>query len=129
MRKIVSALVSLSLLVPLLALAQAPTSCTLSHDVGVTGCPTSGTCNFNTNNQCGLCCVLDAVMTASDWIFAALLLIVALFVIWGGFTIATAGGSPEKVSSGRNSILYALIGLAVALLSKAFPALIRALIQ
>ena len=127
MKKILSALVSLSLLVPMIAFAQA-TQCTMAHNVGVAGCPTTGSCVFAANPLCGLCCVLNALYTATDWIFIVLMVVVALMVAWGGFTIATAAGAPEKVASGRNFILYALIGLAVALLARALPALVRALL-
>jgi hypothetical protein len=40
----------------------------------------------------------------------------ALCAIFGGFQIITAGGSVEKVETGRRWIMYALVGLAVVLL-------------
>ena len=131
MKKVVSALVLASLMLPIAALAQPATQCTITHSEvgGLTGCPSSGVCAFATNPLCGACCVLEAVYTVADWIFFALIAIVALLVIWGGFTIATAGGAPDKVGQGRNFILYAMIGLALALLSRAIPALVRALIS
>jgi len=36
-----------------------------------------------------------------------------------------SAGSPEKVSSGRQYIMYAAIGLIVGLLAKAIPSLVR----
>lgn len=41
--------------------------------------------------------------------------IVAVMVIWGGFQIMTAGGDTSKVKQGRETITYAVIGLAVVL--------------
>ncbi len=38
-------------------------------------------------------------------------------VLYGAFQIMTAGGKPEQVSSGRKTILYAVIGYAVVLLA------------
>ncbi|GAH61373.1 unnamed protein product, partial [marine sediment metagenome] len=49
----------------------------------------------------------------------------AIMVLFGAFTLLTAGGAPEKVTSGRNYIIYAAIGLAVGLFAKAIPALVR----
>ncbi|MEK7174573.1 MAG: hypothetical protein AAB759_02855 [Patescibacteria group bacterium] len=43
--------------------------------------------------------------------------IVAVMVLYGAFQIMTAGGKPEQVSSGRKTILYAVIGYAVVLLA------------
>ena len=51
--------------------------------------------------------------------------IVAIMVIWGGFQIMTAGGSEEKISSGRKTILYAAIGFAVVLLASQIVPLIN----
>lgn len=134
MKKALSILVLASVIAPLAALAQAPaTGCNISHTLGVTGCPPSGSsCVFTdlvTYPMCGMCCILDAVHTVTDWIFYGLMVVVGLLVVWGGFTIATAGGDPAKVGAGRSSILYAMIGLAVALLSQAIPAVVTALVS
>jgi len=68
MKKVVSALVLASLMLPVMALAQAPaTGCTIAHSEvdALTGCPAGGgTCDFAVNPMCGACCVLDAVYTA-----------------------------------------------------------------
>ena len=118
------------LAIPLLSLSQSgpATSCNLTHDVGVTGCPAAGVCNFDTNSQCGMCCVLNAVYTVTDWVFFLLVAVVSLLVIYGGFTIATAGGAPEKVNSGRGLILWAMIGFAVALLARAIPSIVKSVL-
>jgi hypothetical protein len=50
-------------------------------------------------------------------------------IVIGAFNIITAGGSPEKVTAGRNYILYALIGMVVAFFAKAIPAIVSALIR
>lgn len=128
MKKILVASLLATSLLPVIALAQPADQCTMSHDVGITGCPTSGVCNFTTNQICGICCVMNAIMTVTDWVFFVLIAVVALLVIWGGFTIATAGGAPDKVNQGRNFILFAMLGFAVALLARAIPAVVRAVL-
>jgi hypothetical protein len=116
-----------ALAVPLFVLAQPPTSCTITNNIGITGC-SLGLCDFTTNNLCGICCVMNAIFTITNWIFFALIAIVALLVIFGGFTIATAGGDPGKVNTGRNYILFSMIGFGVALLSRAIPSVVKALL-
>ena len=128
MKKILAVSLLVASFLPVIALAQPADQCTMSHDVGITNCPTSGVCNFTTNQMCGVCCVMNAIFTVTDWIFFALVAIVALLVIWGGFTIATAGGAPDKVNTGRNFILYAMLGFAVALLARAIPSVVRAVL-
>jgi len=135
MKKILSALVLInflvSLLVPTVALAQEaiPTTCTMTHDVGVVGCPATGVCNYTTTPLCGVCCLLNTIYTVTDWTFVFLIAIVVILVLIGGYMIMTAAGGPEKVASGRNYIMYALIGLAVALLAKIFPAIVKYVVK
>ena len=70
-------------------------------------------------------CVMNTLYSITDWIFVILVALAGIFVIIGAFTLLTAAGSPEKVTSGRNYILYAAIGLIVGLLAKAIPSLVR----
>jgi len=141
MRKILSTLVLVSflaLLIAPVALAQTPppavTGCTLRHNltafsVGGFICPASGTCAFDsTTYTCGACCMLDTIYTVTDWIFYIVFAVAIIFIIMGAFTIVTAGGSPEKVTAGRNYILYAVIGVIIALAAKGIPAIARAIL-
>jgi len=61
----------------------------------------------------------------TDWIFVILVGLAGIFVIIGAMNLLTSAGDPAKVTSGRNYIMYAAIGLVVGLLSKAVPALVR----
>lgn len=131
MNKIFSVLVlSAVILAPQMALAQVASQCTLRHAVTDldAACTQGRTVNESVTKAWGMCCILDAVYTVTDWLFVALMVVVGLLIAWGGFTIATAGGAPDKVASGRSFILYALIGLAVALLARALPSVVKALL-
>jgi len=134
MKKILLALVLISFLAVLLApvaLANGPVEeCKLKHDLTAIDavCIKGATVNETVTKAWGMCCMLDAVYTATDWIFVVLMAFVAIMIIWGGVTLVTAGGAPDKVTSGRNYIVYALIGFAIALLAKALPAIVRALL-
>ena len=133
MKKFLPALVLLGfltvMLVPMIVSAQV-TQCTLKHDITDFDpvCTAGATVTEAVTKAWGMCCLLDAVYTVTDWIFFIIIVVVGLLVIWGAFTIVTAGGAPEKATSGRNFILYALIGLAVALLAKAIPSIVSALL-
>jgi NADH:ubiquinone oxidoreductase subunit 4 (subunit M) len=50
---------------------------------------------------------------------AAGFIVTFIFIMLGGYTLITAGGSAEKVETGRKWILYALVGLAVILIAEA----------
>jgi len=141
MRKILSTLVLVSflaLLIAPVALAQTPppavTGCRLRHNltafsVGGFICPASGTCAFDsTTYTCGACCMLDTIYTISDWIFYLVFAVAIVFIILGAFTIVTAGGDPQKVTAGKNYLLYAVIGVLVGLAAKGIPAIARAIL-
>jgi hypothetical protein len=133
MKKAFLSLILISLLaviaLPTMVLAQPVESCTLRHDLTDfdAGCDI-GLVDESVTSAWGMCCMLDAIYTVVDWIFFGLIALVALFTILGAFDILTAAGDPEKVSKGRARIMYAMIGLAIALLSRAVPSVVKALI-
>ncbi len=48
-----------------------------------------------------------------------LVLIIAVFyIIYSGFQIVTAGGDAEKVEKGKKGVMYAVIGIIIALLAQ-----------
>ncbi len=62
---------------------------------------------------------LTAVIRNILKIFSVIVGIVAvIMIIVGGFRYVTAGGDSNSVSSAKNTIIYALIGLGVAALSQ-----------
>lgn len=68
---------------------------------------------------------MDTVYTVTDWIFVFVVTLVVIFILLGAFSILTAAGTPEKVATGRSYIIYACIGMFVALLAKAIPWIVR----
>ena len=59
--------------------------------------------------------VISTVVTILSYIIGAASVIV---IIVGGFKYITSGGDSNKVGSAKNTIIYALIGLAVAVLAQ-----------
>ena len=131
MKKLLAILILSFSLVPLALLAQdAPVSgCTVSSETAtkINIC-SLGACTFATDTDCAVCCLFTAIYTVKNWIFFAVMAVSTIMVIFGAFTIVTAGGDPSKLSSGRNYILYAMIGFAVALFSTAIPTLVQGLL-
>lgn len=71
---------------------------------------------------------MDTVYTVTDWIFVFVVVLVIIFVLWGAYNLLTAQGVPEKILLGRNQIIYAAIGMIVALLAKAIPFIVRSIL-
>ena len=135
MKKILPALVLVSLLIPLIGLAQIletpPESlCTeVRHDLQtyITGCGPAGA-NVEGIEHQQLCCVLDIMETAVDYVFVILLIFAGVMIIWGAFQFVTAAGAPEKVNAARDRLVWALVGIAVALAARGLVKLIQMLL-
>ena len=131
MKKILRAVVLGSLLtgliIPLAASAQPetlPGNCTLKYDFSEIDPACTEGATVSTDEH-GICCMLNSITTATNWLFYILTLIVVIMIIVGGFTYMTAAGDPEKAGKGKTIIVYALIGLAIALFAKAIPSIVK----
>lgn len=56
--------------------------------------------------------------TITDWLFGILIVVAVIFLILAAFNFITAGGDPEKVGTARQQVIYAIIGLIVAILAR-----------
>jgi len=72
--------------------------------------------------------IVTMVNTISNWVFTIFLAVAVIFIIMAAIKFLTSGGDPGKVSSARDSLLYALIGVAVAVLAKGLVALVRVIV-
>jgi len=59
----------------------------------------------------------ETVQTIINWVLAVLGLVTVVMIIIGGFTYLTSQGDPGKTKKGRDTILYGVIGLIIALLA------------
>jgi len=150
MNKLIFGLLTLLLIFPLFIYAQPITGardcCVLRTKVNL---GSSGVCNKDSIvavtgtdeviKQCGTTsakcangigpiwatfCLIDSIQYATNWIFYILSVVVALLAIYGAFVITTAAGDPNKVTSGRQILTFALIGLALALFAKFLPSIV-----
>ncbi|MDD4409609.1 MAG: hypothetical protein PHW52_03100 [Candidatus Pacebacteria bacterium] len=117
---------------PMIVSAASPLDgCTISDDnltklaeMGITTCESR--CRYaNADNQCGACCILNAIFNLTDWLFIGLMAISALMIMYGAFLFVTAGQEPAKADKGRQLLLFACIGIAIAFFSRALPSLVR----
>jgi len=52
-----------------------------------------------------------------NWFSGFVLIVAVLFILVAAWTFLTAGGNPESVAKARQMLIYALIGIAVAVLA------------
>ena len=72
-----------------------------------------GDCSVDANTK--VSSLLTKIINIMSWIVGIASIIV---IILGGLWFVTAGGSSEKVSKARNTVLFALIGLVVVLIAQ-----------
>jgi len=63
-----------------------------------------------------------------DWIFIVVMVFATIFIVLAGFQFITAGGDPQGVAQARNKLLYAAVGIIVAVLSRGIIAAVKSLI-
>lgn len=65
--------------------------------------------------------IVSPVVNLLFWLVGVLSVIM---LIWGGIRYATSAGDSNKVTGAKNTIIYSIVGLAVALLSYAIVSLV-----
>ena len=133
------AILIVSMVLPVIASAQIE-CCKLSKAITLDGVtyganaivgPTGGTCPLggisSVTDKWGVICFLNMMNIVINWIFIALMILVIILVLMGAFKLMTAAGDTAKVTAGRNQIMYAAIGLIVALVARAVPSIVRSI--
>jgi hypothetical protein len=113
------------------ALAATDPAVTNGTTDGTTITDGTGTTNITTPIQDGASAArgdgMPAELIGPDGIFTritntilyAVGVISVVMLIWGGIRYVTSGGDSKKVTDAKNTILYAIIGLIIAILSYA----------
>jgi len=61
----------------------------------------------------------ELIVTVLNWMLVIIGILCVVFIIWGGITYTMSRGDSKKVESAKNTILYAVVGLVIALLALA----------
>jgi hypothetical protein len=62
---------------------------------------------------------------ALNWFFGIALAIAVIMLVYAGFNYVTAGGNEDKIRIASKTIIFALIGVVIALLAKGIPIFIQ----
>ena len=81
-----------------------------------------------TTSKWATCCFLDSVYTISDWLFMTFLALTLIIFAIAGYLFLFSGGAPANIEKARNYIFWGTIALALVLLSKLIPAIIKAIV-
>jgi heme/copper-type cytochrome/quinol oxidase subunit 2 len=62
--------------------------------------------------------IIKVLVRISDILFYVLLIVATIFIIVSGFFFVTARGDPEQINKAKTGVLYAIIGVVVAIAAK-----------
>jgi len=71
---------------------------------------------------------IEAMETLTDWLFVILVVVAVIFIVLAGLQFITGGGDPVAVSAARTKLIWAAVGIGIALLARGLPAAIQNLI-
>lgn len=71
----------------------------------------------------------ELVKAIVDWLIKLGAPVAAGMIIYGGFLILFAGGSPEKFENGKKTILYAVLGYGIIVIGWGIVAIIEKLLE
>ncbi len=69
-------------------------------------------------------CTLDTVYYVANWLFYIIIIGVTLMVLYAGFVYVTSVADPQKTGRASKIITFAIIGLVIALFSRAAPSVL-----
>jgi len=72
--------------------------------------------------------LIDLMNRIANVIFTVLMVVAVVFILLAAFNYLTAMGSADKVATANRMILYSAVAIAVALLSKALPLVVRSIV-
>lgn len=70
-------------------------------------------------------CLTDTIMTITDWIFYALLLVSVAMILISAFLFVISTGDPGRTETAKKMIIYAVVGLIVAIFAKLIPSIVK----
>ena len=67
----------------------------------------------------------ELINSIINFLFYLAFAVAPIMIIYAGFLMMTAGGSPEQLKRAKTIILWTLVALAIILLAKGLPSLIK----
>ena len=72
--------------------------------------------------------VMDSLDNIMNWAFTIIMVISVIYLMLGGVGYVTASGEAEKIKLAWQKIMYALIGVGIALLARGLVDLVQSIV-
>jgi len=123
----------LAYLVPVLAvLALALTPAVFAQAPGTTITPTGGIDANNLGVQgtvTSTTTLVSTILGLINWVAWFVALVAVVFGLYAGLLFISAGGDDSKISKAKSILIYAVIGIAVAILAFSIVAISRSIVN
>jgi len=73
--------------------------------------------------------LIDKIYKVMDVVFAILIIFAVGFIIFAAFTYITAKGEAAKITQANQMIIYAAVGVLIAIFAKAIPTVVANILQ
>jgi hypothetical protein len=79
-------------------------------------------------NAYGILCAFAVVKQITDLLFLLVTILVVTVIVYSAYLFLTSGGDPKKITDARQWLLYAVIGIVVAIIARIIPGIAIALL-
>ena len=69
--------------------------------------------------------IWELLGNALKWFFNIVLILAAIMIVYSGYQYITAAGDAEKTQKALNSLIFALIGIGIALLANGLISIVK----
>ncbi|MEK7542362.1 MAG: hypothetical protein AAB524_01535 [Patescibacteria group bacterium] len=72
--------------------------------------------------------VVALIENLTNWFFAGFMVLAVIFLVLAGWQFMSGGGEPQQIMKAKQKLLWAVVAIIAALLSRGVVAAIRAII-
>ena len=72
--------------------------------------------------------VVELIEQLTDWFFVGFLVLAAIFIVLAAWQFISSNAEPAAVAQARNKLLWAVVAIGVAVLSRGIVAAVRSII-
>ena len=72
--------------------------------------------------------IVGVLGTVAAWLFTILMALAVLMVVYAAFLYLTAAGNPDRLTSAKKTLIYAIVAIVVALVAGGIPLLIESIL-
>jgi len=72
--------------------------------------------------------LINLINSVIGWVQVVFFTFAVLFIIFAAFSYLTSGGDPEKTKTAMNAVIYAIVAIAVAMISFGIKAVVQSIL-